>query len=264
MSDFSNFRAVFDEVTDDVMRARYQFFAEHLQNWLSTLDDTPQVKTIVERLQKGLDVKEFLKKSHATGGSMVGSAKLLWPEDRLQRLGMKLLVFREIAEKRIEAWNFGHDFMWAGSNLDDNVRAMADQLFFPTAKELRRYVETEAATEDAVLEIMRDAAIPASDRIVRLDHNDSRYKNVLEALENLEHAIKASNLYDDPEEKEMHLAEISAGRRLLESTKVRVAAVATIVGGPLMYIAKHFIDTGLGKAAGATWNLVVTFLGTLL
>jgi hypothetical protein len=264
MSDFSNFRAVFDEVTDDVMRARYQFFAEHLQNWLATLDETPQVKIIIERLQKGLDVNEFLNKSHATAGSMVGSAKLLWPEDRLQRLGMKLLVFREIAEKRIEAWNFGHDFMWAGSNLDDNVRALADQLFLPTTKELRRYLETEFAKEDAVVEIMREAAIPASDRIVRLDHNDPRYKSVVEALETLEHVIRDSNLYDDPEEKEMHLAEISAGRRLFESTKVRVAAIVTIVGGPLMYIAKHFIDSGLGKAAGATWDLVVTLIGGLL
>jgi hypothetical protein len=123
MSDFTNFRAVFDELTDDVMRARYQFFAEHLQNWFVTLDETPLVKVIVERLQNGLDVQEFLKKSHATQGGMVGSAQLLWPEDRLQRLGMKLLVFREIAQRRIEAWNFGHDFMYAGSKLDANVRA---------------------------------------------------------------------------------------------------------------------------------------------
>lgn len=65
MSDFTNFRATFDELTDDVMRARHQFFAEHLENWFSLLDGTPQVRVIVDRLQKGLDVKEFLAKSHA-------------------------------------------------------------------------------------------------------------------------------------------------------------------------------------------------------
>lgn len=194
---------------------------------------------------------------------MAGSAELLWPEDRLQRLGMKLLVFREIAERRIEAWNFGHDFMWAGSNLDDNARAVADQLFLPTARELRRFLEAEVAKEEKLLTVMHEAAIPASDRIVRLDHNNPRYKEVMDALQKLERVIKDSNLYDDAEEKEMHLAELSAGHRLLQSTKVRVAAIVTIVGGPLMYISKHFIDTGIGRAAAAVWDLVVSLIGTL-
>lgn len=254
MSDFTNFRAVYDELTDEVMRARYQFVAEHLRNWLTTIDETPEASRIVHELQSGLDVQDFLKRSHATEGSMVGSATLLWPDDRKQRLGMKLRVLREVAEGRIEAWNFGHDFMNAGSGLDENARSFADQLFRPTARELRRVFES-AWNE---IEI-----IPAADRTVRIDHNNPRFKDVLDTLANLEKAITESNLYDDPEVKEQHAAEISAGRTVLQSVRVRVTTILVLLRTPLMAIAKKFWDAGLGKAASAAWDMIVALVGPM-
>jgi hypothetical protein len=73
MSDFSNFRAVYDELTDEVTRARYQFVADHLRNWFEHLDDTPAVLLIVSRLQSELDFPEWYKQQKATVRSMVGA-----------------------------------------------------------------------------------------------------------------------------------------------------------------------------------------------
>lgn len=251
MSDFTNFRAVYDELTDDVIRARHQFVAEHLGNWFATLDDTPRVSSIIRELQTGLAVQQFLKDSAATQGGMVGSGTLLWPKDPEKRLGMKLLVFREIAEGRIEAWNFGHDYMYAGGNLDDNARALADQLFSPMAKELRRYLER------------RMSEIPAADRIVSLDHNSSAYREAVGALETLERVIREANDYPDPEEKERVVAEVSAARRIFQAASVRIGVVTTLLGAPVLYLAKKFMDTGIGKAAGAVIDAITALIGSI-
>ena len=49
VSDFSNFRADYDELTDEVNRARHQFLSDHLTNWFEHIDDTPQVADVVRR-----------------------------------------------------------------------------------------------------------------------------------------------------------------------------------------------------------------------
>lgn len=264
MSDFTNFRAVFDELTDDVQRSRHQFFIEHLRNWLDVIDETPDAQIIVERTQRGLDVADFLAKSKQTIGSMVGSGRLEWPRDKEQRLGMKLLVFREMAEGRLDPLEFSFDYTYADNDFDRNISELVGQVFTPMARELRRFLESEVAKKENLLEVMQKAAIPASDRIVTVDHNSPRYKEVMTALENLERAIKESNLYEDPQEKEMHVAEVSAGRRILQATMVRVATVVTGLGGTLLYVAKKFVDSGLGKAAGATWDLITSLIGHLM
>jgi hypothetical protein len=76
------------------------------------------------------------------------------------------------------------------------------------------------------------AGAPAADRVVQLDHNSQEYINAVEKLDEATEAIRKSNepvSYD----KEQVLAELSLGKRLLQSTKVRVAAVAILLLSPL-------------------------------
>lgn len=246
-----DFRAAFDEVTNEVLSSRHQFFADRLKSWFEILDETPKIAGIVASLQRDIDIQEFLKASEGTRRSMVGSGVLNWPSEREKRLGTQLLLFREMAEKRIEAWQFGVNFIYAGNNLNDNVAAVADQLFQPFARELRRYLERQISD------------IPASDRVVRLDHNDPKYKEVMNALETLERALKESNDYDDSEDKEQKIAEVSAGQRLLRSVKVRIVALVAVLSTPLLYLAKKFLDTGIGKAATASYDALVALLGMI-
>jgi hypothetical protein len=50
--DLTNFRAVFDELTDEVNRATYQFLPDHIANWFKTLDTTPRVAAIYSTFLK--------------------------------------------------------------------------------------------------------------------------------------------------------------------------------------------------------------------
>jgi hypothetical protein len=243
VSDFTNFRAVYDELTDEVSRARHQFFLEHLSNWFQLIDETPGVSSVVKALAEGHDVDLFLKESEATMGSFVGSGTLLWPKDSKQRLGMKLAVFRSMAEEKIDALDFSHNFSYVDKYHDANISALSDQIFMPMARDLRRYLERL----DAAGEL---DAIPASDRVVTLDHNSQKYKDVMQALETLEKALRGDNaLYDDPELKDRHLAETSALQRLLKALQIKTILVFSIVGSALFYIAKKAADSTIGKLA---------------
>ncbi|MCK1720333.1 hypothetical protein [Bradyrhizobium sp. 141] len=47
MSDFSNFRAVYNELTDAVTSPKYQFFRDHLENFHRNIDETPRAHRVV-------------------------------------------------------------------------------------------------------------------------------------------------------------------------------------------------------------------------
>jgi hypothetical protein len=121
-----------------------------------------------------------------------------------------------------------------GNNINANAQAIIEQVFMPMAKELRRYLEAELAKPEATA--------PASDRVVRLDHNKPEYKEAVESLDKLIKSINETNDYPDIEEKEQRLAEVSAARRLLEATRVRVEALVSLLKPVVMQYAKGVKD----------------------
>jgi hypothetical protein len=197
------------------------------------------VAGIVAKLQSGLDFAQWWKE-HGNLGGMAGAADIIhWPVDREKSLGMKLLLFRAFSEGRPDGdiAGFGFRYIYAGSNINANAQAVIDQIFMPMARELRRYLE-RAVTE-----------VPAADRVVRLDHNSGPYREAMEALEKLERVLEEANDYPDAEDKERHIAEVSAAQRLLKS--VRVGAVIGLRGSGLLYLTTHFVGTAIDTAA--TW-----------
>jgi hypothetical protein len=92
------------------------------------------------------------------------------------------------------------------------------------AHELRRRFEAE---------LNEPKEVPASDRIVTLNHNSPDYQHLMSALGTLEEALRGTNDYPDAEERERVVAEVSAGRRLLQSVKVRAVAIAAVLATPV-------------------------------
>ena len=81
------------------------------------------------------------------------------------------------------------------------------------------------AAKDSILNGLRAAdrvfgeAIPASDRTVSLGHTSAEQKQALEKIDKLVEAIKQANdLPGTAEDKEQLVAELSAGRKLLEAS----------------------------------------------
>jgi DNA end-binding protein Ku len=131
-------------------------------------------------------------------------------------------------------------------------KRLADQILGPMTRERRGLEKRDGPN-----------AVPASDRTVRLDHNSPKYSEAMGSLQELEQALNETNLYEDPEEKEQHVAQVSAARRLLQSTKVRVIAVSTLLTPVVVAIVKKFFDTTLGQVAQKVIDTVWPLLGMI-
>jgi len=60
-----------------------------------------------------------------------------------------------------------------------------------------------------------------------------------------------------PRKREQLVAELSAGRKLLEATKVRVAAVQATLQPALRWILEKAGGAVIGKMAGQLWEYLV-------
>lgn len=103
--------------------------------------------------------------------------------------------------------------------------------------------------------------IPASDRAVTLGHNSPEQVEALQKIDELVSAVEAKNDFPgDPEFKEQVIAELSAGRRLLEAARVRVTAVREALGPPIKWIIEKGGSAMISKMAGDLWQYLSKLL----
>jgi hypothetical protein len=93
--------------------------------------------------------------------------------------------------------------------------------------------------------------IPAADRTVSLGHNSLEKKEMLVKLDELIEAVEQTNDFPgDGDDKELVVAELSAGRRLLQAANVRVAAIRETLQPALKWIAEKAAGAAISKMAG--------------
>jgi len=248
----------YDSLTADVARSRYEFFTTSLKRWFSFLDSASQFARIVlQQLDAGIEFKPWYQRCAQTGGSMVGSAKLDWPSDSRKYLGLRLALCRAFAQGDISLYDFASTFLYRENDFDVMASDVISQIFTPMSGELRRYLKRELARQ--ISEVTYVA--PASDRVVRLDHNSAEYRDASDALARVERAVQEANDYEDAEDKEQRVAELSAGQRLLQSARVRVDAVVTVLKPTLTYLTRQFADKAIGILAGAALLALARLLG---
>jgi hypothetical protein len=103
---------------------------------------------------------------------------------------------------------------------------------------------------------------PASDRVVRIDHNSAGYRETEEALDTLEHDLKSTNDFPgEPEEKDQFVAEVSAARRLLQAARVRIAALAELLKPLLVQFVAKVKDNVIATLAAAAGAAILAWLG---
>lgn len=103
----------------------------------------------------------------------------------------------------------------------------------------------------ALKKILEADQIPASDRIVTLGHNSPEQTNALEKIDSLVEAVRETNDFPgSDDDKEQAIAELSAGRKLLEAAKVRVLALKVILEPRLRWLVEKGATAVVGKLAG--------------
>jgi hypothetical protein len=248
----SNFHATYDELTQEVQRAMNALVPDRLQEWFAHLDGEPETADAIAKLQSGQNFSHWFAMQGRS--PQPGAPKFDWPRENEGRLGMQLLLFRSIARGDINASALGKMYLpGSGQNINDNAKAFMDQYFRPMSRELIRYLRRMGESD-------AETSVPASDRVVSLDHNSPAYKETVEALEYLKQTLDQANDYEDVEEKSQRLAEVSAVRRLLEALRVRIEPVVALLRPLAEQIKTKLKDTLVGMAV----SKVIALLGALL
>lgn len=123
----------------DLQGAHLQTFERPLKK-LASLLHHPDLEVSNRVLTKGVDLNAFLEASECTGGSMVGSSSLLWPDDHEQTLGLTLLLIDKLAAESDFVINFGHHYFYSGSKVIAGIHSLTGQLIIPFVRDYKAYV----------------------------------------------------------------------------------------------------------------------------
>jgi hypothetical protein len=135
-----------DNAVLDLQAADYQSVDRPLQLLVRLLrhDDLAGVN---EELTAGIDLDSFLEASDKTGGGMVGSHKLRWPEDPREDLALRFLVVCKLADQDF-AFQFSHIYFAGGSSkIIAGFQGMTRQLIIPFVRDYRAYVSQHGKIE---------------------------------------------------------------------------------------------------------------------
>jgi len=111
-----------------------------------------------------------------------------------------------------------------------------------------------------------EGEVPASDRVVTINHNAPAYKPTTEALAQTIETVSRNNEYraSDPDAHEQRVAELEAGAILLKAPKINVGWIKFGLMVTLKFLAVTFAGTAIGMLATDVINgLLALFHGLL-
>ncbi len=126
----------------DLQQADYNTYERPLKRLAKALN-APELQDINATLKEGLNFDKFVDDSNQ-GGSMMGSAKLDWPEDPREELGLALMLLEKGAADPDWFMNFGHHWYYSGSKLISGIRKMTTSVIVPFLRDYKNHVESQS------------------------------------------------------------------------------------------------------------------------
>lgn len=144
---------VFDQLrhaTLDLQGADYQTYEKPLKRVCRLLGSLglAEANSVIT---SGIDLEKFLRESKATGGGMVGSHRLAWPEDEKAQLGIALLLILKMGAEPAFLLEFGHTYFHSGSKPAASLRAVVGQLIIPFLRDYKAFVLNRGKPEPKVI-----------------------------------------------------------------------------------------------------------------
>ena len=123
----------------DLQSSDLQSYERPIKTLARLLQD-PALEKINQQLIAGLDLDAFVDESSKSQGGMVGSARLAWPDNPEQVLGLIWLLIRRFAEDPDYMMNFGHTYYHGGSKVMSSIQNITRQMIIPFARDYKGYV----------------------------------------------------------------------------------------------------------------------------
>jgi hypothetical protein len=104
---------------------------------------------------------------------------------------------------------------------------------------------------------------PASDRIVRIDHNSAEINELTGNLDELAELVRTDNspVIADPEDRPRIVQQIKSAVVLLKLDRVSIGAIKGLLLSVLTYLAIKFADEAIGQIANAAISLIKAVFG---
>jgi hypothetical protein len=97
--------------------------------------------------------------------------------------------------------------------------------------------------------------------VVPVNHNSAEIRDLEDKLSELLAAVERSNSLRGEPDFDRNLAELSAGKRLLEADAVRPSALSAVLGPPLKWLGDHVAGTAIGMLVTAAAVLLAAHFG---
>ncbi|MBX3483466.1 nucleotide-binding protein [Phenylobacterium sp.] len=128
----------------DLQSADYNTYERPLKRLAASIG-AGKLAPIAESLKGGVDFDAFVSGSHQ-GGSMVGSARLTWPEKREKELGLAMILIERGAADPHWFLSFAHHWYDAGSKHAAAIRKITAAVIIPFGRDYKKYVEAHLSS----------------------------------------------------------------------------------------------------------------------
>lgn len=232
--------------------ADHQEIQRVLQRWFYTIERAPDnILAIVGGITATTSL-QAVNDNMVRIQNGIGNNQFVWPLTKEERLGGQHFFLQATSNENFEFTAFLVGFYdTQHGNLNDSNDQFVMRFFSTYARELTRYLEMR----------LNGDPVPASDRIVAIDHNSREFSAIEVGLEKVEIALAGNNSIED---KELTQAELAAGRKIIEAPKARVTLVRKLLIGPLVHISEVGRDTALGIAVTSLIGLILAYFGIIL
>lgn len=184
-----------------------------------------------------------------------GGSQVLW-ELCIEKLKAEGLVSMDITVEKKDVDAFGRPKSYKQNIIAltsagiHEVESWPDELYYDL-------VNTQDISDKTTI------GIPASDRIVTLNHNQSDYQQAVEALDKVREEFRNDHHLDNElgPQKEAVLKVLEGGRKALEDKEISVENGQDWIVKPLKWIGEKFADGALKVLAAKALELIAKLLG---
>lgn len=173
---------IFKKINDavlDLQSSGQQSYERPLKTLVRLLQD-PVLADVNREITEDVDLAKFLEESAPRQGGMVGSARLLWPDNPKQALGITFLLICKFGDEPEYLLQFGFLFFHSGTKYLSAIQSVIRQLVIPFVRDYKDYVMANGATQNQL-------HIPLSNKVfVVHGHDEGARESVARFLEKMD------------------------------------------------------------------------------
>ena len=141
MTQMNNIFKKIDNTLLDLQAAHLQTYENELKKLARLLKDESLEAKNAELIEN-IDLEKFLENSEKTQGSMIGSAKLEWPDNDIEVLGLQYLLIQKFGNEENFAWNFSYMYYSSGRKIIDHIHTLVRNLIIPFIRDYKQYINS--------------------------------------------------------------------------------------------------------------------------